>query len=85
MKSFVNEKIDWYFTRWRPTIFPEYSYIRYQFISSELFTKYVMEEGGEEPVVLTQREGAEAGLVEVPGDVDDRGDRPRQVHRNRVD
>lgn len=43
-----NERIDWFFTRWRPTIVPEYSYIRFQFISSNLFTKYILEEGGED-------------------------------------
>lgn len=43
-----NERIDWFFTRWRPTINSEYSYIRYQFISSNIFTKYILEEGGED-------------------------------------
>jgi len=43
-----NEKIDWFFTRWRPTIIPAQSYIRYQFIKSGLFTKYILEDGSEE-------------------------------------
>lgn len=43
-----NEKIDWFFTRWRPTIIPTHSYIRYQFIKANLFTKYILEDGGEE-------------------------------------
>jgi len=43
-----NEGIVWHFTRWRPTIFSEYSYIRYQFISANIFTKYILEEGSEE-------------------------------------
>lgn len=43
-----SEKIDWFFTRWRPTIKPDYSYIRYQFIEAGLFSKYILEEGGED-------------------------------------
>lgn len=43
-----NEGIDWYYARWRPTIIPEHSYIRYKFINSNIFTKFVLEEGGEE-------------------------------------
>lgn len=42
------ERIDWFFTRWRPTIIPDYSYIRYQFVSARLFSKYILEEGGED-------------------------------------
>lgn len=43
-----SEKIDWFFTRWRPTIIADYSYIRYQFIVASIFTKYILEEGGED-------------------------------------
>lgn len=43
-----SEKMDWFFTRWRPTIIPDYSYIRYQFIEAGFFTKYILEEGGED-------------------------------------
>ena len=43
-----NERIDWFFTRWRPTIMPEYSYVRFQFLRSNLFTKYILEDGGED-------------------------------------
>lgn len=43
-----NEVINWHYARTRPAIIPEYSYIRYKFISSGIFTKFVLEEGGEE-------------------------------------
>jgi hypothetical protein len=43
-----NERIDWFFTRWRPTLSPEYSYIRYQFVNAGLFTSFTLEDGGEE-------------------------------------
>ena len=43
-----DERIDWYYAKWRPSIISEYSYLRYQFITSGIFSKYVLEEGGEE-------------------------------------
>jgi hypothetical protein len=43
-----NEKISWYYVTWRPTITTSYSYLRYQFLRSNLFTKYILEEGGED-------------------------------------
>ncbi|MGV8829328.1 MAG: sacsin N-terminal ATP-binding-like domain-containing protein [Breznakibacter sp.] len=42
------EKISWYYVTWRPAIHTSYSYLRYQFLKSNLFTKYVLEEGGED-------------------------------------
>jgi hypothetical protein len=43
-----NEKIDWFYNRWRPTIIPTQSYIRYQFIKANIFTGYILEDGGDE-------------------------------------
>lgn len=43
-----NEKIDWFFTRWRPAIIPEFSYIRYQFYNADIFSKYILEDGSDE-------------------------------------
>ena len=44
-----NEKIDWFFTRWRPTIIPTQSYIRYQFIKAGIFTSYILEDASLDP------------------------------------
>lgn len=43
-----DEKINWYYVTWRPAILTNYSYVRFQFINSNLFTKYILEEGGED-------------------------------------
>lgn len=43
-----NERIDWFFSRWRPTLLPEYSYIRFQFVSAGLFAGFTLEDAGEE-------------------------------------
>jgi hypothetical protein len=43
-----DEKISWYYVTWRPTILTNYSYLRFQFLKSNLFTKYILEEGGED-------------------------------------
>src|SRR5690606_15663107 len=43
-----DEKINWYYVTWRPAVLSNYSYIRFQFINSNLFTKYTLEEGSED-------------------------------------
>jgi len=43
-----DEKISWYYVTWRPAILTNYSYLRFQFLRSNLFTKYILEEGGED-------------------------------------
>ncbi len=43
-----DEKINWYYVTWRPAVLSNYSYIRFQFINSKLFTKYILEEGSED-------------------------------------
>lgn len=43
-----DEYIHWYYVKWRPEIISKYSYIRYQFLKSNLFTKYILEEGGDD-------------------------------------
>ena len=43
-----DERISWYYVTWRPTIISNYSYLRFQFLQTNLFTKYILEEGGEE-------------------------------------
>ena len=43
-----DEKISWYYVTWRPAILTNYSYPRFQFLKSNLFTKYILEEGGED-------------------------------------
>jgi hypothetical protein len=42
------EKINWYYVTWRPAILPSFSFPRFQFLRSNLFTKYILEEGGED-------------------------------------
>jgi hypothetical protein len=42
------ERISWYYVTWRPAIISNYSYLRYQFLKSGIFTKYVLEDGSEE-------------------------------------
>jgi len=43
-----DEKISWHYVTWRPAIITKYSYLRFQFLRSNIFTKYVLEEGGED-------------------------------------
>ena len=43
-----DEKISWYYVNWRPAIITNFSYLRFQFLRSMLFTKYIMEEGSED-------------------------------------
>lgn len=43
-----DEKINWHYVTWRPALLSNYSYIRFQFINSNLFTKYILEEGSED-------------------------------------
>jgi hypothetical protein len=43
-----DEKIRWSYVTDRPPIITNYSYLRFQFLRSNLFTKYVLEEGGED-------------------------------------
>jgi len=43
-----DEKISWYYVTWRPAIISNYSYLRFQFLRSNIFAKYVLEEGGED-------------------------------------
>jgi hypothetical protein len=42
-----DEIIQWQYNYWR-ILASEYSYIRYQFINAKIFTKYIIEEGGED-------------------------------------
>lgn len=42
------EKISWYYFTWKPPIYPQYSYLRFQFLSSDVFAKYILEDRGEE-------------------------------------
>lgn len=42
-----DERIGWQYNYWR-TLSTEYSYIRFQFITSNIFTNFLIEEGGEE-------------------------------------
>lgn len=42
------ERISWYYVTWRPIIISSYSYLRFQFLQTNLFSKYILEEGGEE-------------------------------------
>ncbi|MES2514712.1 MAG: hypothetical protein V4580_11235, partial [Bacteroidota bacterium] len=43
-----DERINWYYVTWRPAILSSCSYIRFQFLNANLFSKYVIEEGGED-------------------------------------
>jgi hypothetical protein len=43
-----DERINWYYVTWRPTIISNYSYLRFQFLRTNLFIKYILEEGSEE-------------------------------------
>ncbi len=43
------ERIYWkYFGAWKPTITPSISYLQYQFLKSNLFSKYILEDGSDE-------------------------------------
>lgn len=42
------ERISWFYVAWRPAIAASVSYLRYQFLKSNLFTKYILEDGSEE-------------------------------------
>ena len=42
-----DEIIQWYYNYGR-SIFPKHSYLRFQFLKSGIFTKYILEDGGEE-------------------------------------
>ncbi len=42
-----DEKISWQYVTWRPII-TNYSYLRFQFLKSNHFAKYILEEGGED-------------------------------------
>lgn len=43
------ERIYWkYFGAWKPTITPSISYLQYQFLESNLFSKYLLEDGSDE-------------------------------------
>lgn len=43
-----DERISWYYVTWRPPIISNFSYIRFQFLQTKIFSKYILEEGGEE-------------------------------------
>lgn len=43
-----DEKINWSYVTWRPAITTSFSYVRYQFYNSALFTKYILEDGSED-------------------------------------
>jgi len=43
-----DERINWFYVNWRPSIVSIYSYLRYQFIQSNIFTKYILKDGSEE-------------------------------------
>ncbi|WP_148257268.1 protein NO VEIN domain-containing protein [Treponema primitia] len=43
-----DEKIDWYYNKGREPIITNFSYIRYQFINANIFTKYILEAGSDD-------------------------------------
>lgn len=43
-----DERISWYYVTQRPTLTFKFSYLRYQFISSRLFSKFILEDGNEQ-------------------------------------
>jgi len=43
-----DERISWYYVTQRPTLTFKFSYLRYQFINSRIFSKFIMEDGNDQ-------------------------------------